>query len=365
MKGGIYPTKYGYQVRYGRKLTKHFKSLPEAERFLTGIRYESDRGTFDIRDYQRNNPLGFENQADKWLEFKAKTKIKPRTLKNLEREIGRAQSYFGNKNVKSISDGDIDDFLFSDHRTHLGKPISDKTRFNLKSTLNQFFVWLHRREKLEIPTFPEIRYDLAWREIVDINTQQQIIDRVRLIAPEIKIYLGIKWLAENPNVRPGEMVKIKEGNIFLDKGIVLVRETKERRKNAKYFVLESDDVELLKTFPKALPEIPFFRHARSRSGIDVGRPFGPTLFNKWWCRAGVLLGVHGVTLYPGTKHSTVTALGELLSPEEIKRGGTEHATNAAFERYMLPDMRDKIKVRSAIKQLRGDSKNVVVLRSNR
>ena len=35
-------------------------------------------------------------------------------------------------------------------------------------------------------------------------------------------------------------------------------------------------------------------------------------------------------------------------------GGTEHQTNAAFDRYMLPDIRDKLKVRSAIKQLRGE-----------
>ena len=69
-------------------------------------------------------------------------------------------------------------------------------------------------------------------------------------------------------------------------------------------------------------------------------------------KACAALGVEGVTLYPGTKHSTVTALGQVLSPEQIKRGGTGHATNAAFERYMLPDMREKLKVRSAVKKLR-------------
>jgi hypothetical protein len=61
-------------------------------------------------------------------------------------------------------------------------------------------------------------------------------------------------------------------------------------------------------------------------------------------RACTELGVTGVSLYPGTKHSTVTARGGILTPEEIKRGGTGHQTNAAFERYLLPDMRDKIKI---------------------
>ena len=55
------------------------------------------------------------------------------------------------------------------------------------------------------------------------------------------------------------------------------------------------------------------------------------------------LGVTSVSLYPGTKNSTVTALGGILTPEEIKRGGTGHQTSAAFERYLLPGARAKNK----------------------
>jgi len=37
--------------------------------------------------------------------------------------------------------------------------------------------------------------------------------------------------------------------------------------------------------------------------------------------------------YGGTRHSTLTALGEFLSPEEVKRGSL-HKTNKALERYL-------------------------------
>ena len=356
MKGGIYRTKYGWQVRFGRKLTKHFKDLGAAERFLTGVRFKSDEGTFDIRDYKSDNPLGFENQVEKWLKYKAKTNITTRTLKTLERDIGRATAYFGQKNVKTITSGEVEDFVYSDHLTPAGNPIASKTRHNIASALGQFFNWVGRREKIHIPDIPAVSFELGWRNITDVDTQQRIIAKVREIAPNIKVFLGIKWLAENPNVRPGEMVRIKEGDIFLNRGIVLVRKTKEVRKNAKYFVLDETDIEILKTLPKSLPDIPFFRHQKSRSGIRPGTPFGPTMFNKSWQRAAKNLGVEGVSLYGGTKHTTVTALGELLSPEEIKRGGTEHQTNKAFERYMLPDIKDKLKVRSAIKKLRDSNK---------
>jgi hypothetical protein len=44
------------------------------------------------------------------------------------------------------------------------------------------------------------------------------------------------------------------------------------------------------------------------------------------------LGVEGVDLYGGTRHSTVTALRKVATPEEIKNA-TFHTTNKAFERY--------------------------------
>jgi hypothetical protein len=63
------------------------------------------------------------------------------------------------------------------------------------------------------------------------------------------------------------------------------------------------------------------------------------------------LGVKDVDLYGGTKHSIVTALGEFLIPEQIKRGGTGSAINKAFERYFQPCRTESVKVVSTIKKL--------------
>ena len=56
-------------------------------------------------------------------------------------------------------------------------------------------------------------------------------------------------------------------------------------------------------------------------------------------------------LYGGAKHSTATALGDSLTPEQIKRGGTGSATNKAFERYFQPRRTESENVVSAIKKL--------------
>jgi hypothetical protein len=45
------------------------------------LRFENDKGTFDVRDYRKDNPLGFENLVNKWIEQKERSKVKPRPSK--------------------------------------------------------------------------------------------------------------------------------------------------------------------------------------------------------------------------------------------------------------------------------------------
>lgn len=96
--------------------------------------------------------------------------------------------------------------------------------------------------------------------------------------------------------------------------------------------LLDEDVELIKEFPKAFPELHFFRHVKGISGCKEGTPFGEKYFYKWWVRACNDLGIEGVDLYGGTRHSSAIALRKFRTPEEIRRA-TMHSTNKAFERY--------------------------------
>ena len=84
MKGQIYKNKGGQVVRFGRGLSKWFKSKDQAERFLTGIRYETDQGKFDLRDYAKDKPLAFSNLARQYVDFKRLT-LKPRSFNNIKK----------------------------------------------------------------------------------------------------------------------------------------------------------------------------------------------------------------------------------------------------------------------------------------
>jgi hypothetical protein len=284
--------------------------------------------------------------------------------------MNKAIAVWGQRNIKTIGTAEVEDVLFADHRTPTGKGITDKTRNNMKSCLHQFFKWVCRREKtILLPEFPEIEYELGWRNTVTIEVQQAIIEEVKRISFHIepKIWLGIKLLATYINIRPGEMRNVRERDINLESGFIHIPHPKEgSKKQGKFAILDDEDIELIKSFPRSLdPDLYFFRHMTKRSGVQMGAQFGPKYFKKWWDKACDNLGIEGVDLYGGTKHSTATALGEILTPEEVKRGGTGSATNKAFERYFQPRRSESTKVVSTIKKLQNKKAGKIVKMPNK
>jgi integrase len=325
MKGGIYPTKYGYHVRYGRAITLHFKTLPEAERCLTGLRWQDDQGILDPRDFKKGNPMGFDRLAKKWLDFK-EGKIKPTSFAPLRNYMNQAITEWGGRNIKTIDYPEIEDFLYRRDE------ISEKTRHNMMSCLKQFFKWLNKRKIIhEMPEIPDVPFELGWRNIIDIPTQRKIIDEVWRISHAVnpKIHLGISWLSLYTDVRPGELINLKERQIDLKLGAIVIPHPKEKK--PKVVLLDADDIETVQALPRGLPDMYFFRHPKGISGIKAGTKFGVHYLWKWWKKACANLEVEEVDLYGGTRHSTVTALGQICTPEEV-RDRTGHASKA-FERY--------------------------------
>jgi len=316
-----------FKVRFGRGITKRFNNFQAAERFLDGLRYEVDKGSFDPRDYQAGNPLSFINLSRQWL-TKKKQKLAPRTYQGLEHIISVAQNFFGPENVKNIQFAQLEDFIDS-------LQVSDKTKSNYLSCLHNFFSWLVDRREIDrsqFPVFPSIKYELGLRKTVDKETQQAILAEVKRISYHVspKIWLGIKWLSTYISIRPNELRNIREGDIDRRQGFIFIPHPKEKR--PKLVPLTDNDLEILQNIPVGLPDLYFFRHSPGVSGVAGGTRFGMKLFYKWWKRACHNLGVECVDLYGGTRHSSTVALREHHTPEQIRRA-TMHSTNKAFERY--------------------------------
>ncbi len=258
-----------------RGVSRRFNNYSDASRFLTGLRYKIDEGSFDARDYRKDNPLGFANLIEQWIEIKKKM-VKPSTFKVLKPHAYKAINYFGNQNIKEIGYAELENFILSLN-------VSDKTRHNVLSVIHDFFVWLRKRRIIEaskFPEFPHVAFELKWRKTVDKETQVAIIEEVKRISYHLdpKIWLGIKWLATYYNVRPGEMVKIKEGEIDLNKGYLFFPDPKEKK--PKWSPLIEEDLELLKSMPRGLPSMSFFRHTK-RPGVVENRQYSDHVFKDW------------------------------------------------------------------------------------
>jgi len=331
-----------YRVCFG-KIHKRFNNYIEAERFLNVIRFKQDEGTLDEKDYKRDNFNTLFKLSSKYLEIKKQT-VKQKSFNNLSNYMERARLYFGNVNIKTIGYGELEDFFISQ------TDISDKTKANIKSCLNDFWNWLLKRKVIsidELPEFPSIKYSLKYRNIITKSTQQDIINEVHRISYDInpKIWLGIKLLATYVSIRPGELIKLQEWQIKTDAKMFLVNEKKENI--SKMIPMLDEDAILIEKirnlFETNAPDIYFFRHLKNINRALKDQQFGDKFLYKWWKKACSNLGIENVDLYGGTKHTSCTALSEVLTPEQIKIG-TGHKTNKAFERYFQTSKHDMLSV---------------------
>ncbi len=278
-------------VRFGRIHTKRFPTVAEAERHLTYLRVLTDNGKFDQREWAKSQPLSFLSLREKFLEAKSRSGITQKQIRHIKRVLDEAGKSWDTMQIKDIAEGEIDDFLSMDHN------ISNKTLANWKTVLHDFWRWAVRREKrksqLEMPEFPEVKFHMAMKTIVSVEDQQTIIDEVKRISwkHNPRIWLGIKLLSLYPRVRPGEMLNVKEGHINLTDNWIVFPQPKERE--PKYIHLLPEHAALIKEIrdmAPAMPNVFFFRHLKSRSGVKAGSKFGPKYFNIWWKKACKNLG---------------------------------------------------------------------------
>ena len=329
-----------FRVVFGRDIRRWFKHIEVAERFLTGLRFESDRGVLDKRDYRSDNPLAFNVLADKWLATKSCSKSH---LRNLKRWIGLSIEAWGERNVKAIKFAEIEDFINA-------QPVGNKTKHEMVNCFHQFFAWVRKREGVQPPEMPEYEYTLGWREIIDLESQGAILDEVKRIAPT-RIWIGLKWLATYVSIRPAEMREMRERDVNVN-GFLVCRPETTKDDKPKTVPMNEDDLEIVRSLPRGLPDLYFFRREAGRGVYGVGEQIGIAAFYRWWKRACRNLGVKGVDMYGGTRHSSASAMAEYFTKEEMREHGTRHGSNKAFERYFQHEAKPSRAIYEQIKKAR-------------
>jgi integrase len=313
-------------VRYA-SITKRFDNYPAALQFLTGLRFQEGSGQFDARDYQvKAKPLSFRRLSTEWLAVKAST-VRPKTLGCIKNAMEHAENAFGDANIKSIQYAHIEDFMGSLN-------LAPKSKANTLAILKQFWSWtVSRYDILPMKAWPVLSApQMRFRATVSIYDQELILAEVKKITATTRprSWLAIKWLMTYISVRPGEMIDLKECHVDRKRGLLIIPALIAKERKDKVVPLLDEDRELIANFPLCFdPNTPFFRHT---SGQYAGQVLGKKRLYRDWKTACTALGIEGVDLYGGTKHSTAMGLRSVATPEEIK-SLTLHSTSAAFHRY--------------------------------
>jgi integrase len=139
-------------------------------------------------------------------------------------------------------------------------------------------------------------------------------------------------------------LNLKEKDIDIKLEYFIIPHPKEKR--PKLVPMIDEDIKILAAMPRGLPELLFFRHVKGISGVAGGQSFGNKYLYKIWKKACSNIGIEGIDLYGGTRHSSTTSLREYFTPEEIRNSGTLHTTNKAFDRYLQIQAGDAKKIYS-------------------
>lgn len=203
-------------VQVGRKIRRRFSGedgYEKAFRFLTGVRFKKDEGTLDERDYQASFPLAFSKLGSDYIETKQmelkRGLLAKGTFRAIKHELEVAISCFGDANVKEIGFIEVQKFLLSLDN------LSSKSIHNVRTNLHAFWCWLVKARVIrpeEKPEFPNVEFNLTRRKVVDIPTQNAILQEVyKLVMPEApRVYLAIRWLCIYVALRPVELLRLSE-----------------------------------------------------------------------------------------------------------------------------------------------------------
>lgn len=312
---------------------RRFRKYDDAAAFLVGLRHEMTKGTFDDRDYKKDAPLGFSTLMEQYL-TKKEGKVDPDHLAHIKFDLRkRAGKYFQQMNIKQIKFAELEDFF--DQVTDIG----GKTRFNLRTNLAAFFRWCLNREYIsQVPKFPIIEYVKGQRNTISKEAQTALIEEVRRITSHNpRIYIAIKWLSTYVDMRPGELHDILEEQIDFNRALLVIRNHKTAKKvGPKTIALLPEDIDELKSLPREIPgaKLHLFRWDMGAGRRYVNQPLGKNTLYTYWTEACANLGVIGVDLYGGTRHSTLQYLREIGESKEDVKELSDHQTNDALDHYI-------------------------------
>lgn len=254
--------------------------------------------------------------------------VSPRTVRELERfcrETGEF-AFWRDEHIHEVTFKRLEKW-----REELGARVGAKTARNVMGEFHRFMRWLVRCGDLDrVPEFPEIPYEKKAPKILFADEQRAVLDAIAYEARGV-------FLAMAHTLRPGEARGADLDDWIPRQRAIHVRRAAKgleasapilKAKEGNWRLVGADDE--LATWVEWRIEratkaerlrrsgVPLFPNWRARN--ETGRWTHASITAEWKA-ACARAGVAGVSVYPGTKHSSAT---------ELARRGVDRATLQRF-----------------------------------
>jgi site-specific recombinase XerC len=327
-----------------------FESREQAERVLDSIRSAMADGAMLEHALAKFRPgTAPEDMVEERLaryveQFEAlveQGQRSPTTLRELRR-YAQPQGHLGfwwGRSVHGIRVAEVEDF----HLWLGRRGISAKTQRNVSNVFRTFLRWLRRRGEVErVVDFPAIRVPEHAPIVIDMETQREILDAIPWERRGAFLAAATEALRVG-EVRALDLDDYRDGRLHVHKAVqgprldAPIRHTKNR--SAEWREVWSEDLlhwiawRLQQATPEARlrGEVALFWNPTAR---NRARRWTPDPMEKEWRRACEQVGVE-VALQEGTRHSILTALGQVL-PERTLRAFSRHRDARSLDHYSKP-----------------------------
>jgi integrase len=324
-----------FKVKF-KGLCRRFSRYQDAKDLLDGWRWEERQGKFNAKEYMASKPLSVLKQAERFLEIR-KADLRPEGYRRYVYHYKTLCRHLGDVSITRINYGVLEDLKYDLLQLYAPKTVYDTLGF-LKTLLG----WCVEREELkELPRFPKLSKKMGMRKIFDKQTQATVLNKVYELywkrAP--RACIGIELLCTYPKIRPAELRQVQEKHLDLRVGTITIPDPKEQDDPKTIRLLEKH-VRLIQSLPRGFPEMYFLRYDYPVKGRKVGDRFGRDYLYHVWRKTCEALGLEGVSLYPGTKHTTMSDWGRKF-PEALIHEASGVISNA-MRRYLVLGQEDCI-----------------------
>ena len=280
--------------------------------------------------------------------------ISPRTVRELRRLCGESGdfAYWRGLHVHEITYRNLEEW-----RITLGKRVASKTASNILGEFHRFLRWLVRCGDLDrVPEFPEIPHDSKAPKILFPDEQAAVLAAIPWE------HRGV-FLAMAHTLRPGEArganlddwiareqaIHVRRACKGLE-AVAPVATAKERNWRIvgageelaawiEWRIDRATKAERLRRVGVSL-----FPNWRARRHLNPDRRWSHCSITWEWKAACDAVGVSGVSVYPGTKHSTATDLIRRGVNRERVQKALGHADPRSTDHYVQLADRDTIEI---------------------